>query len=600
MAKGVFVSYRRDDAAHITGRIHDALVARLGQARVFMDVDSVAPGEDFVRKIRDTIAASDVFLVIIGPGWLEARTAAGQRRIDLPGDFVRIEVAAALAQGLKIIPVLVDGANMPRAEDLPEDVAQLTRHNAVFLSHATFKRDMDALAGGIARPGALQWLASPQGLALLAGGLALAALAMVITRGPGEDAGAPLVAGAVSAVSLAEGSDMSGRTRFVSSNGFRSERGSDGRLVIAADIPYRDRVHEAGEITGLAFMGSPFVAEAAELDVTVTNRGDAALAIREIQFEVVSAEPDLRALPVIREAEIDYRLMRIVNEGWGPMEPVLVRIDQWGLPEKDFGRVMRMWRGTVSVMDPCAEPSRRLPGPGDWLEAVPREAGFPDLEVELGEAVPAAYDSEAFVCASGELQYSSLGEVRKAVFRARVSNELPRSIVASPGMLMHDLYLDPEREGYVAIVPASFEVPAGETVTVRIVVRTDKSTVFSLVQRLRTADGRIVPGEALGLEFFVPSRGGVISMLNPERMADVPVEFLAGVRGVPDVVSAQYDPQGNNAAIIDLAGEMVRPDCERFARHVSGRLGRVTGRGEAEVFVYGPDDIWMCGWPVQD
>lgn len=601
VAKGVFVSYRRDDAAHITGRIHDALVARLGPARVFMDVDSVAPGEDFVKKIRDTIAASDVFLVIIGPGWLNARTGDGRRRIDLPGDFVRIEVSAALAQGLKIIPVLVDGASMPRAEDLPEDVAQLVRHNAVFLTHATFKRDMDALAAGVARPDLVTRLKSPQGLALLAGGLAIAALVLVLVRGPDSGAGAARqVAGAVSAVSLAEGKDTSGRTRYIASNGFRSERDSGDRLVIAADIPYRDRVYEAGEIIGLGFMSSPFFSEAADLDVTVTNRTGETLSIREIQFEVVSARPDVRPLPVIRENELDYRRMVIVNEGWGPMEPVRVRIDQWGLPEKDMARSMRVWRGNVSVSDPCADPSRRLPGPGVWIEAEEGESGSGSLVADLTDAVPDAYEGEQFVCASGEMQFTALGEARTAAFRAQVSNKMPTMIVAAPGMWTHDLYLDPEREGYVAVVPASFEVPAGETVTVRIVVRTDKSSAFSLVQRLRTADGRIVPGEAFGLEFFVPARGGVYSTLNPERMADVPADILAGFRGAPAAVLAKYDPQGNNPAIIDLSGQMAAPDCNRFARHVSERLGRVMGAGAADVIVYGPDDIRLCDWPPRD
>lgn len=327
MAKGVFVSYRRDDAAHITGRIHDALVSRLGPARVLMDVDSVAPGEDFVKKIRDTIAASDVFLVIIGPGWLGARTGDGRRRIDLPGDFVRIELSAALAQGLKIIPVLVDGASMPRAEDLPEDVAQLVRHNAVFLTHATFKRDMGALAAGIMARRPWARLRSPQALALLAGGLALAALAVSLMRGPDGEPGAAVMAGVSSAVSMADGQDTSGSQRYIASNGFRAERGRGGQLVIAADVPYRDRLYETGEMTGLEFSNSAFYGASVKLDVTVTNWTDEALAIWEIQFEVVSATPDLRPIPVIRERDLDYRQMVIVNEGWGSMTPVRVRID---------------------------------------------------------------------------------------------------------------------------------------------------------------------------------------------------------------------------------------------------------------------------------
>lgn len=526
MAKGVFVSYRRDDAAHITGRIHDALVSRLGPARVFMDVDSVAPGEDFVKKIRDTIAASDVFLVIIGPGWLGARTGDGRRRIDLPGDFVRIELSAALAQGLKIIPVLVDGASMPRAEDLPEDVAQLVRHNAVFLTHATFKRDMGALAAGIMARRPWARLRSPQALALLAGGLALAALAVSLMRGPDGEPGAAVMAGVSSAVSMADGQDTSGSQRYIASNGFRAERGRGGQLVIAADVPYRDRLYETGEMTGLEFSNSAFYGASVKLDVTVTNWTDEALAIREIQFEVVSATPDLRPIPVIRERDLDYRQMVIVNEGWGSITPVRVRIDDWGVPEKDRDRAMRTWRANVSVNDPCSEPSRLMPGPRAFIEAAEADTPFTSgLTVELEGLVPDAYDGEPFVCALGVLQFGAAGETVTATFRTRVSNEIPMVVVAAPAFLMHDLYLDPERSGYVAVVPLAFEVPAGEAMTVTIAVHTDKSSTFSLVQGLRTADGRQVKGEAFSLEVFMPKEGTVYSMLNPDLAPDGPEAY---------------------------------------------------------------------------
>lgn len=596
MAKGVFVSYRRDDAAHITGRIHDALVARLGPQRVFMDVDSVAPGEDFVKKIRDTIDASEVFLVVIGPGWLNARTADGRRRIDLPGDFVRIELSAALTRGVKIIPVLVDGAQMPRQEDLPEDVAQMVRHNAVFLGHATFRRDMEALAASIAPPDLATRMKSPQGLALAAGALSLVALALVLTRGADSAGGARDVPGTVSAVSLAAGEDTSGSRRGIASNGFRAERGSDGRLKIAADIPYRDRLYQTDEISGMEFMSSAFYGASVDLEVAVTNRSAESLSIREIQFDVQSAVPDLRPVPVIREHELDYRRMVILNEGWSPMEPVRVRIDSWGVPEKDYEKAIRTWRGSVVMSDPCAEPSRKMPGPGMFMEAVREEGSSGRVEIDLEGMVPTAYETETFVCAVGELQFSVLGEVRSAAFRTRVSNRLPMAVVAAPMFLMHDLYLDPERSGYVAVVPAQFDVPAGESVTVTITVHTDKSTTFSLAQRFRTADGRIVPGEAFDLEFFVPKEGGSYSMLNPERMVDVPVEVFASYRGAPEVSAAKYDPQGNNPASISLMQDLDAAACERFATHVSRRLGRIMGRPEADVIIYGPGESWLCDW----
>ena len=419
-----------DDAAHVTGG-STIFATRFGAANVFMDVDSVAPGEDFVRKIGDTIAMCDLFLLVIGPGWLNARTADGRRRIDLPGDFVRIELSAALTRGVKIIPVLVDGAQMPRQEDLPEDVAQMVRHNAVFLGHATFRRDMEALSASVAPPDMLTWMRSPQGVALLAGAVSLLALGMVVTRGTDGAGAARDIPGTVSAVSLAQGEDTSGSRRGIASNGFRAERGGDGRLKIAADIPYRERLYEASELSGLEFMSSAFHGASVDLEVSVTNQTDGPLSVREIQFDVVSAAPDIRPVPIIRENELDYRRMVILNEGWGPMQPVRVRIDSWGVPEKNREKAVRTWRGSVVVSDPCAEPARRLPGPGGFVDAVEDDAYRGQAVVEPEGMVPAAYDEEP-LSARWVSAFTALGDARTAAFRARVSNTETRAVVAAP------------------------------------------------------------------------------------------------------------------------------------------------------------------------
>lgn len=241
--------------------------------------------------------------------------------------------------------------------------------------------------------------------------------------------------------------------------------------------------------------------------------------------------PDLRPIPVIRENELDYKRMMIFNEGWGAMEPVRLRIDSWGVPERDYDKALRAWRGNVVMSDPCADPARKMPGPGVFMDVVQDEGSSGRFEIDLEGMVPTAYETERFVCAVGELQFSALGEVRTAAFRTRVSNHLPMTVVAAPMFQTHDLYLDPERSGYVAVVPVQFDVPAGEAAAVTITVHTDKSSAFSLAQRLRTADGRIVPGEAFDLEFFVPAVGGSYSLLNPERMADVPLDVFSSFRG---------------------------------------------------------------------
>ena len=116
--KGIFISYRRDDAAGYAGRLYDRLAAHFGRDRVFMDVEGIEPGVDFVDAIEGAVGSCEVLIVIIGKDWLAA-DAVGKRRLDDPGDFVRIETAAALARNIRVVPVLVDDAEMPRAKQLP-------------------------------------------------------------------------------------------------------------------------------------------------------------------------------------------------------------------------------------------------------------------------------------------------------------------------------------------------------------------------------------------------------------------------------------------------------------------------------------------------
>jgi TIR domain-containing protein len=113
-AAGVFISYRRQEANWLAAWLHDRLVAQFGEARVFLDIDWIKPGVDFMQVITEAIARSRVLLVIIGPQWLAAEED-GCRRLDRPDDPVRVELDTALRRGLRVIPLLLDGASMPPA-----------------------------------------------------------------------------------------------------------------------------------------------------------------------------------------------------------------------------------------------------------------------------------------------------------------------------------------------------------------------------------------------------------------------------------------------------------------------------------------------------
>ncbi len=149
MAGEIFISYRREDSAGTTGRLYDRLAKTFSRKKLFMDVDERMHGLNFVKVLSDKVEACAVFLAVIGPGWVSSTAKDGGRRLDNPNDFVRIEVASALRRNIPLIPVLVDGAAMPSAQDLPDDIKELALRHAVQLRNAHFNHDSELVVGAI-------------------------------------------------------------------------------------------------------------------------------------------------------------------------------------------------------------------------------------------------------------------------------------------------------------------------------------------------------------------------------------------------------------------------------------------------------------------
>jgi hypothetical protein len=145
MAGKIFINYRRDDSIGMAGRLHDRLAQTFGRDKLFMDVDHIPAGTDFVAHLNSQVAECDVVLVVIGPNWLGVKDESGGRRLDNPDDFVAFEIAGALARDIRVIPVLVDGARMPKASELPDSLKPLARRQAVDVRHAHFGHDAEAL-----------------------------------------------------------------------------------------------------------------------------------------------------------------------------------------------------------------------------------------------------------------------------------------------------------------------------------------------------------------------------------------------------------------------------------------------------------------------
>jgi len=146
---GIFISYRRDDASGEAGRLYDHLIARFGDHMVFRDIDAIDPGTDFVGRIEEAVGSCKVLLAVIGRDWLTVTGPDGRRRLENPADFVRLELASALRQGIRMIPVLVQHASMPNPEDLPEPLKELARRNAIELADDRWGYDMSRLVSAI-------------------------------------------------------------------------------------------------------------------------------------------------------------------------------------------------------------------------------------------------------------------------------------------------------------------------------------------------------------------------------------------------------------------------------------------------------------------
>ncbi len=147
----VFIGYRREDTADVAGRVYDRLLEVFGKDAVFKDVDDLPVGADFGAYIRTVLPQCRVFLALIGPTWAEFKNEQGVRRLDDPEDWVRIELETALGEpGLRVVPVWVNDAPMPRKEQLPESMYALLLRNAASVHRDPyFHKDMDKLIDGL-------------------------------------------------------------------------------------------------------------------------------------------------------------------------------------------------------------------------------------------------------------------------------------------------------------------------------------------------------------------------------------------------------------------------------------------------------------------
>jgi hypothetical protein len=142
---GIFMCYRRQDTAYAAAWLYQELRVRFGRERIFKDIDDIDPGDNFVQRIGEAVGSCAVLLAMIGDRWTAIEDEDGRRRLDDPQDYVRREIEEALDRGVRVIPLLIAGARMPRAEQLPDTLTGLTQRHAVELSPERFDTDLRRL-----------------------------------------------------------------------------------------------------------------------------------------------------------------------------------------------------------------------------------------------------------------------------------------------------------------------------------------------------------------------------------------------------------------------------------------------------------------------
>jgi TIR domain len=145
----IFISYRREESRWSARSLYDRLSAHFDRKQIFMDIDAIALGDDFVKAIEKTVGECDVLIAVIGAHWLTSKDEHDARRLDNAEDFVRREIATALKREIRVIPVLVDGALMPRSTELPDDLKPLIRRNALQVTDTGFDDDCRRLVAAI-------------------------------------------------------------------------------------------------------------------------------------------------------------------------------------------------------------------------------------------------------------------------------------------------------------------------------------------------------------------------------------------------------------------------------------------------------------------
>jgi TIR domain len=352
------MSYRREDSGGDTGRIADRLRKEFGDDTVFMDVDGVHLGVDFVKHLTEEVARCDVLLAVIGRSWVDFPDETGARRLDNPADFVRVELRAALQRDIPVIPVLINGARVPRRDLLPADIAPLAVRNGLDVRHVSFHTDLNRLVrelkpkaaddapeptpppalttprrapdsgSTMVRPGIRRYYFFAFSITLVL--IAFLVSLLFVYRNGSADITVELKQSAL------EPDAGRNRFNFFSSPAYsRDIAGNDGadddktlqyvyskagkRITLTPVLKYLESQRRGEPAVGFYWRNDPFTWDFPSLSVKVVNNGRQNLVLSEVVFRVkTSVRDDRPVFAVVGNSSSGTAAIR--NEGWGDIK----------------------------------------------------------------------------------------------------------------------------------------------------------------------------------------------------------------------------------------------------------------------------------------
>lgn len=514
----IFISYRRDDSAGHSGRIHDRLVTHFGSHRVFRDVEDIGVGDDFVDVIHDAVGKCGVLLVVIGPSWTDIKDEAGRRRLDDPKDFVRLEVAAALERtDIRVIPVLVNGATMPRPDELPEDLKALSTRNALEVRDTRFDDDVTHLikAIGGARRRRLMRVAGLVALPL-AGALAVF---VVLSAGAPEvqadlslyEGGGELLGDDSAAIvgvvfpqdsgPAAPAPEIENRAALpwnLYSVDYDYRRLDDESVRIAATLPYRDLLARGGVVMG----GGAYIDwQWPRLSVKVINNSERTIYLEQILFEVKESEIDIEPIIMVREVLQQPATFSVVNYGWGVAQTpeIEVAITELAACADTAWRELPMSALSLADAQPYQHRYEGVSGSPQF--------GAPGTETlfNVGQLVPGSLAGQPMACLLGVMSYrNEAGAEQRFRFKTQVSLEGLGPLAGLGISAEYAIYLEAGKSGYVKTRDISLEIPPGRAEHFLLRVSTDKSARFDLSVSLRAVGGELIAVDDVTLDVLSP------------------------------------------------------------------------------------------------